>query len=379
MEENIIRLNSAKNIKTVNVDIEDKLVLESTNKQLIEYDILSSLLVAQQADLERQETLKFRIYGRIDYVSMLHRLKTNFIKISDFFDRNRTNNSRNLINNFDVYLLTPYTGNTSFNNGNYLTNYKVIAKNNDIDIIYGGYGINIFGDRNYIFTNGLDQTTYNMVDSFNKPITKFYLYFNYKSIPNGMDIPQTVERKEFDSSSNENNFTLVNLPLTNYNIGDIVYGDLVSYNKENFLENIINEQEYYITIPYDTNSLKFKYRPFLEIKLRDFSSVDSTANISATTVSNITIPEYAVALDNNGNYLWRDLLDFGYIEPITNLGVDYPFLNGSHYVYNNLILSIIPDLTHENTANVFSEIKFSEPILINTIPSTDINGLGKLC
>ena len=36
----------------------------------------------------------------------------------------------------------------------------------------------------------------------------------------------------------------------------------------------------------------------------------------------------------NGNIIWRDLLEPGFIENGDN-GVDYPFLNGSSYIYTN--------------------------------------------
>ena len=36
----------------------------------------------------------------------------------------------------------------------------------------------------------------------------------------------------------------------------------------------------------------------------------------------------------NGDIIWRDVLTPGFIEEGNN-GVDYPFLNGSNYVYTN--------------------------------------------
>lgn len=381
MNENVIRINSAKNINSVNLDIEENLVLESKQKQLIEYDVLDSLLVAQQADQERQETLKFRVYGKIDYLSILNGLKVDFKDISDFFTTVRTGNTRNLFNNYDFYLVTPFTGGTSLGSNKYVINYKILAKNSDIDLMYGGFSINIYNDKNYIFSNGIDIYTDGKVDMFNKPISKLYLYINYKQIANGLGINQSVERKDYNISSDGNNFSLVSFPYISYNVGDVIYGDLVSYIKENFIEESLNEQEYYITVPYSTGVLKFKYRPLIEYKIRDYSTIDSTGNINSPTIDENPIPSYAVQLDSNGNYLWRELLDFGFIEPDTNpsVGVDFPFINGSHYVFNNIIFSNEPDLTHANTALIFNQILFAQNQLINTVPSTDVNNLGKLC
>ena len=36
----------------------------------------------------------------------------------------------------------------------------------------------------------------------------------------------------------------------------------------------------------------------------------------------------------NGDTIWRDLLEPGFIENGVN-GVNYPYLNGSHYIYIN--------------------------------------------
>lgn len=60
------------------------------------------------------------------------------------------------------------------------------------------------------------------------------------------------------------------------------------------------------------------------------------------------------------NYVWKDVLDIGYIEPDTNRGVDYPFINGKHYIFNNIKLFLKPDLTHTQTNEIFCNFVFSE-------------------
>jgi len=50
------------------------------------------------------------------------------------------------------------------------------------------------------------------------------------------------------------------------------------------------------------------------------------------------IPEYAVKL-SNGKYYWRDYLDIG-TNDITNNFVNYPFLNNSHYIYQNYCFEV---------------------------------------
>jgi hypothetical protein len=72
----------------------------------------------------------------------------------------------------------------------------------------------------------------------------------------------------------------------------------------------------------------YYYKSHYQFKIRNFSSYIETGD--AETVG---MPTYKVDL-GDGRFIWRDLLDIGFAE--TNVKpLDYPFLNGSHYLYNN--------------------------------------------
>ena len=72
----------------------------------------------------------------------------------------------------------------------------------------------------------------------------------------------------------------------------------------------------------------YYYKAHHQFKIRNFSSYIETGN--ATTVD---MPTYAIDL-GDGRFVWRDLLDLGFAE--TNIKpLDYPFLNGTHYLYDN--------------------------------------------
>lgn len=58
------------------------------------------------------------------------------------------------------------------------------------------------------------------------------------------------------------------------------------------------------------------------------------------------------------NYVWRDLLDIGYIEPSSLLGVEYPFVNGRHYIFDYTKLFIKPDMTDLVTNQFFCKFNF---------------------
>ena len=72
----------------------------------------------------------------------------------------------------------------------------------------------------------------------------------------------------------------------------------------------------------------YYYKAHNLIKIRNFSNFFDTGD--ANTVD---IPSYAFQ-SPDGTYLWRTLLDIGFNE--TNVApLDYPFLNGCHYMYDN--------------------------------------------
>jgi hypothetical protein len=49
-------------------------------------------------------------------------------------------------------------------------------------------------------------------------------------------------------------------------------------------------------------------------------------------------PSYA-QINYDGTVSWRDILDIGYFEDGIN-GVDYPFVNGCHYLFDNYTIYI---------------------------------------
>ena len=42
------------------------------------------------------------------------------------------------------------------------------------------------------------------------------------------------------------------------------------------------------------------------------------------------------------SFIWRDIYPYGFIDS-AGVGVDFPFLNGSHYPFRNLIFRLIPE------------------------------------
>ena len=76
------------------------------------------------------------------------------------------------------------------------------------------------------------------------------------------------------------------------------------------------------------------YNPLQEYKIRQYSEFIETADPQV-----LGIPSYATFID--GLWYWRDLLDIGFFEDLDfTIGVEYPFLNGKHYVDETKDISI---------------------------------------
>jgi hypothetical protein len=156
-------------------------------------------------------------------------------------------------------------------------------------------------------------------------------------IHNGNTIPFTTHNPL------ESQITIAN---TNF------YGDLVEFNQYEVKETILAEVSHRfntlnretqaninyvsmtgispITTPINLGPRQegYVYKPHKLIKIREFSSYVEQGDITIDE-----IPYYAVNL-GDGRYLWRDLLEIGFSEGnLTTL--NYPFLNGCHYMYNN--------------------------------------------
>jgi hypothetical protein len=98
----------------------------------------------------------------------------------------------------------------------------------------------------------------------------------------------------------------------------------------------------------------YYYKAHHLIKIRDFSSY-----IEQGDEKTYGIPEYAVTL-NDGKYYWRDYLDIG-TNDIKNDFVNYPFLNNSHYIYQNYCFEVKRQDPFDNWDLYFSKFP-SDPI-----------------
>ena len=81
----------------------------------------------------------------------------------------------------------------------------------------------------------------------------------------------------------------------------------------------------------------YYYQPHYPLNIRDYSDYIETGSKQFTE----GIPDYSFYSQKTDSFIWRDLYPYGYVN--NGIGVNYPFMNGTHYPYNNTIFRLIPD------------------------------------
>jgi hypothetical protein len=370
-----ILLGSAKNVASINVDNFQKIELENKVEPILEYDVENALSATEIFDAEREANAVYRIYGRIEYLSLLNGLKLNYTVLQDFF-LPQTTNCKNIQNSFKFYLLKAGTGYTSGNSHQWVRYFDVIATLSDFELYNAGYTNNVYGDQVYAFNFNRDFNIDPYLDNFGFPATELFLYAQYQPTQNGNSTPETMSGTTWNTSGVASKISLVPTPLS---VGNRIYGDLIVYDKQQFLQAQVEPQVYYISTPYDAGVLQWKYEPIIPLRLRYFFDNLNNANTGSTSYAQqISIPYYATPI-GGGNFVWRDIIPQGNIDPLTEIGVDYPFINMRRYLFAQIILDVSPNLDDSFTAQVFSEIKYGIPTIMNTNPISNINNIGKPC
>ena len=139
--------------------------------------------------------------------------------------------------------------------------------------------------------------------------------------------------------------------------GDVLDGGFYEWNDYEQTERLISDINHKFTFNSfvfnisdtddNANQMGYYYKPHSKIKIRAFSSYIETGD-----VNNIAdVPDYAYYSTTYGSFIWRDIYTYGFKDNLKN-GVDYPFLNGKHYPYENFIFRIIPEGTNYIESNL---------------------------
>lgn len=235
--------------------------------------------------------------------------------------------------------------------------------------------------NSYNFTCARDINIEGLLDNQKRPITELFLtiinkgysgYFNEPSPNTNQGLKEgwefnltTINNPWWDNTNVYSNagietdsYTLTNGSQKTfyYNkdlpIGYELDGDFCEWNDYFQTERVISP--YYHKIKYNekvfqtvtlenppitrTNGLGYYYKPYIPMTIKVFSDYIETYNDD--NIDNL--PNYAYYSNSDREFRWRDIYTYGFIDS-SGRGVDYPFLNGAHYPYQNSIFRLIPD------------------------------------
>jgi hypothetical protein len=258
---------------------------------------------------------------------------------------------------------------------------KKMIENDDYELFPLGFSKTLYNDNLFqvIFNEDIDIS--GLKDNLGRPITELYITVLktnsngiFTNVVDGFDLINIEGNVKVDGvSSNLCNIrkmhTLdvnnVNKPFvshtpfdTNVNIGDTTfYGDLVEFSPYEYKETILSEVMHRFNTIDRENNVKidivdsaeldvnkknktiegnrcegYIYKPHHRIVLREYSNYVEQGDDNI-----LNMPDYKFTIAPN-MYLWRDLTPFG--SSSTENSLDYPFVNGCHYIYNNIMFPV---------------------------------------
>jgi hypothetical protein len=275
----------------------------------------------------------------------------------------------------------------------YVRIHKIITDPHDSIITMNGFELNSFNDegvyqfssltpnkigrvsayqssKTYNVTLAHDLSIINQQDNNKKPLTQIFATFQYvgymgwfNQLRRGWKFNMLPGKTNqwWSTTNNDSletnditgytrtqgnqvyNFT-VNLPRTS---GDTMYGDWCEWNEITQTERVISpymqKLTYYqkgFTVPTTatTNPNGYYYQVHNPITLKVFSSYLETASNNLVE----DVPVWAYFSNNLQQWIWREIYTYGYIDSLER-GVDYPFLNETHYPFDNLQFRLYPE------------------------------------
>ena len=263
------------------------------------------------------------------------------------------------------------------------TRNTLTIETDDYEAYQAGFSENAFNDPviQVMFNEDIDVS--GLTDNLGRPLSE--LYFTtiktdsnglFTNISSGIETPFINNLLNSDSEPYLRDIPAINrihngttlpfishTPLENNVLisNNLFYGDLVEYNTTNLVEAVLSvvfhrfntkNRETVSNISSvtgppltsggapQTKSIDlgprhegYFYSPHNLIKIRNFSNYIETGDEFTGG-----LPTYAVDL-GDGQYKWRELINIGFNET-DEVGLNYPFLNGVHYMYNNYCMHI---------------------------------------
>lgn len=298
------------------------------------------------------------------------------------------------ITDFYIYL--------EFKNSNRKDSFSIQNTNNNINELY--YSDIIYDENEFTFTeinNYIEKVYLNNILSGDTYLNLQYTYtpfskikikdfdndVEFGSIINETNIPYYASLKSDYSNNYQSNrneiFTISEYPIFSGS-SRLTTSDPLNMLPRKFLfDNKIKNYVYYLdnTI-YDINRIQIFYAKYFdlsnkyELKYYDdyyINEIETYKGVSKIVIkNNLNInfnqgDKIYVYYYSGENYVWRDLLPNGFLDTDNNLGVNFPFVNGNHYVSSNFRFFIKPDLTNVDTYNVYNKFTFESDSIGNKL------------
>lgn len=278
----------------------------------------------------------------------------------------------------------------------YVRLHKVLATHSDFNITQAGFENNPFtikskleysaltpnqtqrvsvkqGGRTFSFTLNKDVSINGLKDNNGKPITELFLsilergymgWFNPPALNSvgqqtAIDIGWGFNFLENSVDTWWNHSSVINkdnIPVSSYeqpqgsgqmfyyndflSEGSVIKGDFCEYNyaeqKEYVLSSCYHKYSFNSLYFFDNSPVNFPsgyaYEPHHSIPIRVFSDYLEFGSPTNTD----GIPSYAWFSEYENTFIWRDLYSYGFIDS-DGIGIDFPFVNGSHYPFKQVL------------------------------------------
>lgn len=304
----------------------------------------------------------------------------------------------------------------------YIREHKILTVDSDTILNKSGFELNAFntykkilygpftpngvqrvaekeGNQSYNITFKNEVDINGLLDNQMRPITKLYLtvinkgYFGWFHNPTlngnqtnalkfGFDFNIKDETNPWwgapNTISNETNIGINSYQKTqgaltfnfyynkSLNTGDTLYGDFCEWNDHDQNERVIsnlshkirfNPGNFRMEFPQSTNNPNgYYYKAHYPITIKEFSTYIETATIEEIDAA----PDYSYFSESEKNFRWRDIYTYGFRDE-QNVGVDYPFLNGRHYPYRDLIFRLRPEGSYDTVSYLIQAQLITRP------------------